>query len=143
MENNEKQQEDVAKFQKELEYANQQRQGAIQALKGRLASLLSNGDVNVANMSPASVSAHRDAAQALNLVYQTLEGHDKLVDMLIHDLTGVIQVVEEQNKNLVQTAAFTQALLSILKARGFTTDAELQEAWKELVKTNLTPPTQG
>lgn len=133
-ENNIPNQEELEKMARELQMLNEQRAGSIKSLKERLAKLLANDKLNVSNMSAVSVELHRDAGFALNSACQALEAHDRLVDMLVHDLTQVIQTQDRIAGHALQTSAYVQTILAILKKKGLTDDNELQAVWDNLSK---------
>lgn len=139
-ENNQPTKEQMEKLARDLALVNEQRGGAIKSLRERLSDVLSNENVSVANMSQHTVKALRDLAYSLNSACQALDAHDKLMDMVIHDVTEVIQIHDKMAGVVVQTSAYTQTLLALLKKKGFTTDEELQQTWNELSKAPPVSP---
>ena len=136
--------EQLKKAQRDLILANQKRKGGIEKLRERVNSLMQNENINAGHMSPATVEVLRDLLFGLNAVMSALEGHDTLIDMLAHDLIGIVQNLDQMQKGLFQTSAFTQTLITLLKEKGVVNDEDMKEVWDRLVaQANQPPVTQG
>jgi hypothetical protein len=122
----------IEKLARDLQLVNQQRTGSLKSLKDRLSEVLASEHINVSNMSQHTVKALRDLGFAVNAACQVLDANEKLLDMIVHDVTEVIQVHDKMAGHVLQTQAYTQTMLALLKKKGFTTDEELQAVWAEL-----------
>lgn len=134
--------DELRKAAKELEQVNIQRKASLEGLRKRVKDLLEQETINANNMSPASVMAFRDAISALNYALAGIEAHDKITDMITHDIVGLVQNVEALSNHLFQTSAFTQTLLETLKNKGLVTADDMKETWAKMVKTRDQAPTQ-
>jgi hypothetical protein len=134
--------EELRAAAKELEQVNVQRKASLQGLRDKVKSLSEQETINATHMSPASVMAFRDAIAAVNYALSGIEAHDKITDMITHDIIGLVQNVEALSNHLFQTSAFTQTLLETLKAKGLVTADDMKETWANMVKARDTAPSQ-
>lgn len=132
-------QEELQKAAKELEQVNVQRRASLDGLRKKVKSLLEQETVNAEHMSPASVMAFRDTISALNLALSGIEAHDKITDMITHDIIGLVQNVEALSNHLFQTSAFTQTLLETLKDKGLVSAEDMKATWSRMVAARDNP----
>ena len=125
--------DELQKAAKELEQVNVQRKAAVQGLRDKVRNLLEQDNINAEHMSPASVMALRDAIKGLSYSLSGLEAHDKMMDMITHDIIGLVQNVDALSQHLFQTSAFTQTLLEVLKNKGFVTNEDMKQTWAQMV----------
>lgn len=133
--------EELREAAKELEDVNTQRKASLEGLQKKVKNLIEQENINAEQMSPAAVMAFREVIPALNYALSGIEAHDKITDMITHDIIGLVQNVEALSNHLFQTSAFVQTLLETLKAKGLATDADMKETWAKMVKAKAETPT--
>ncbi len=126
--------EELKQAAKELEQVQVQRKAGLEGLRDRVKYLLDNEKINATHMSPASVEAFRDAISAMNYVLSSVEAQDTMIDMMTHDIIGLVQNVEALSNHLFQTSAFTQTLLETLKEKGVVSAEDMKKTWDKMVK---------
>ncbi len=126
---------------KELEAVNLQRHSALEGLQKKVKNLLENEKINAAHMSPASVEAFRDAVGALNMVLTSIEAHEKIIDMITHDIIGAATNIDQLSMHLFQASALLQGTAGALKEKGLITEQDIKQAWLKIVQAKKTQST--
>jgi hypothetical protein len=127
-------QQEIRNAAKHLEETNLKRKGSLEQLTKRVKNIMENEKINATHMSPASVEVLREASIAFSAALAGLEAHDAIIDMITHDIVGLVQNLDQLSTHLFQTGAFTQTLIEVLKAKGILTQEEMKETWAKMVK---------
>jgi len=109
-----------------LEALNQQRKGAIEKLGERTQTLLDSGKLNVEHLENADlVNALREIVQSVNSALLALSSHDKLIDLLIRDLTGTHSLASTMQEGVIQASFAVEAIAGVLLEKGVVTQEDL------------------
>ena len=109
-----------------LEALNQQRKGAVNKLEERIQGLLDSNKLNVEHLkNPELVNTLREIVQSLNSALLALSSHDKLIDLLIRDLTGTYTLTQNLQEGTVQTSLALEAVAGVLLEKELVTQEEL------------------
>jgi alkylhydroperoxidase/carboxymuconolactone decarboxylase family protein YurZ len=121
-----------------LQTLNKQRKGAIDNLEKKTESILDkvkkftkphfkgeDGPATLAN-------SLRELAQIANSTHLALESHDKLVDMIIGDLIGVVEQTQSLTTGLLQTSVMTEVMMRTCIDKELFTREELNESHKKV-----------
>ena len=75
----------------------------------------------------------RDIQHGLDACLTSMEANDSLTDMLIHDLGGIVQQINETQKAMFTSNSHVQVLLEVLKDKNIIDDSEMKEMWEKIV----------
>lgn len=119
-----------------LQALQNQRKGALKELERKANNLLNDASQltkpNLEGEESGKILANtlREIVTSVNSVQLTLDAHDKLIDMLINDLGGMLDQLNGTTNGLIQTSMMVEVMLKTLMDKGIFTEDELKEAHK-------------
>jgi len=79
----------------------------------------------------------RDVEAGIRAAFVTLEALNNLVEMIRHDLVGMIQNIEGLSVANWQSSAHLQTLLALLKEKEVVDETELKATWEKVVASQI------
>lgn len=122
---------------KVLEIIDRNRKDGLTKLEKCVDNYSSREMISGENAKPFNEGMLRDLEQGIAAGFLALEGLNNLVEMIRHDLVGMIQNVEGLSVANWQSSAHLQTLLSVLKEKGVVNENELKEMWEKIVPAQM------
>lgn len=76
----------------------------------------------------------RTILKGLGACLTSMEANNSLMDMLIHDLGGIVHNINQTQKSMLIANSHAQTLLELLKEKEVVTEPELKATWERLIK---------
>ncbi len=116
-----------------LNTINQQRKGALEILERKAEQLSANEDLNMEKLESAVlVNFARELVQSVNSSFLTLEAHDKLIDLIIGDLSASVAQLQSLSGGLLQVGGTSEILVQALLDEKILTRESLEKAHKKI-----------
>jgi hypothetical protein len=121
-----------------LDTLQQQRKGSLAALESVVDRLVKDTDkltkpsLESENSGAILANTLRELIKCLSSTQLALDSHDKLMDMLINDLTSTITQLNGTTQGLLHTSMMAQTMLSTMIKKGVVTEDELKETHTEV-----------
>lgn len=128
-------------IQKNRQVAHQHLQSASEGLSDLIQKVRDNlpGDAlwveknEKGDMYFSMEDALRNISRALGACLTGMEANNSLLDMLIHDLGGIVHNMNQTQRAMLIANSHTQTLLELLKEKGVVEESELKATWEKLV----------
>jgi len=128
-----KTQEDVNASKVVLASIQKQRKGALEVLTKKVEGLFQSTDKltrpSLEGEDGPRILANtlRELIVSLNSVHAVIDSHDKLVDMIINDMMGMVDQLQSTTEGLLHTSMMAEVVMKTLLGKGIFSEVELKQ----------------